>query len=80
MYIIFIIIAIVLIFLVVRNLLMTPPAPRVLPEHKTGAAIPHDMVRCAYCGLHIPATEAITQHDNHFCTTEHLEMHKTSQS
>lgn len=36
---------------------------------------PEDMVTCAHCGLHLPASDAITSPDrNHYCSTEHRHL------
>ncbi|MDB5893444.1 MAG: hypothetical protein JWQ88_975 [Rhodoferax sp.] len=40
-----------------------PPAKRV--------ALPSEMVRCAVCGLHLPASEALTTGSKSFCSPEH---------
>lgn len=32
---------------------------------------PKAMVRCAHCGLHLPATDAITGPDGVYCSTAH---------
>ncbi len=33
--------------------------------------IARDMVKCAHCGLHIPADEALLHDDRHYCSPEH---------
>ncbi len=43
----------------------TPNAPR------KPAALPNEMVRCAVCGLHLPATEALSSGGRSFCSSEH---------
>jgi len=44
-----------------------PPKPRL---HQ-----PEDMVTCAHCGLHLPASDAITSPDRtHYCSTEHRHL------
>ncbi|APW39706.1 hypothetical protein RD110_22955 [Rhodoferax koreense] len=42
-----------------------PPTPRKPP------ALPNEMVRCAVCGLHLPATEAVSNGRVSFCSVEH---------
>ena len=32
---------------------------------------PADMLRCDYCGVYVPRTEAITAHPKAYCTHEH---------
>ena len=34
---------------------------------------PADMLRCDYCGIYLPRTEAITAHAKVFCTREHAD-------
>lgn len=36
-----------------------------------------DMVQCAYCGLHIPETEAIAQDGRHYCCQAHRQVERT---
>lgn len=48
-----------------------PPPPR----PKAHLRQPEDMVTCAHCGLHLPASDAITSPDrNHYCSTEHRHL------
>lgn len=35
-----------------------------------------DSVQCAYCGLHLPKTEAINKDDSYFCSKAHLQAAK----
>ncbi len=35
------------------------------------------MLRCKQCGLHIPADEAISRGEEHFCSLEHAKQHLT---
>jgi uncharacterized protein len=35
-----------------------------------------DSVQCAYCGLHLPKTEAISKDDNYYCSKAHLQAAK----
>ena len=36
---------------------------------------PEDMVTCAHCGLHLPASAAIRHADQrHYCCTEHRQL------
>jgi uncharacterized protein len=30
-------------------------------------------VQCAYCGLHLPKSEAISKDDNYYCSKAHLQ-------
>jgi uncharacterized protein len=45
----------------------TPPPPRKPPA--VGA--PKAMVRCAHCGLHLPATDAISGRGGVYCSAAH---------
>ncbi len=42
-----------------------PPAPRT-----------EDMVRCAHCGLHVPARESVRDGDLAFCCEDHRRRHR----
>lgn len=47
-----------------------PTAPRPTPNpSKTGA--PQDMVACAHCGLLLPADDAISSAQHHYCSAAH---------
>lgn len=37
---------------------------------------PAEMVSCAHCGLHLPAADALTGPDGHFCSAEHQRQHR----
>lgn len=37
------------------------------------------MVRCLYCGLHVPENEAISQGGKHFCSLEHATHYLTKE-
>lgn len=41
-------------------------------------ALPEQMVSCAHCGLHVPASEAVAGTDTkqHFCSDEHRRLHR----
>jgi uncharacterized protein len=36
---------------------------------------PEDMVRCAYCGVHLPRSESVAGGQKFFCTQEHRLLH-----
>lgn len=45
------------------------------PSSKPRLRQPEDMVTCAHCGVHLPASDAITSPDrNHYCSTEHRHL------
>jgi uncharacterized protein len=51
-----------------------PAAPPAQPRPAAGPRIaaPEEMVRCATCGLHLPASDALPAPDGrHFCSVEH---------
>lgn len=37
-----------------------------------------DMVSCAYCGIHLPKGEAISDRNRYFCSNEHCHQHINS--
>ena len=50
-----------------RKAVAPPPKPRLKQ--------PEDMVICAHCGVHLPASDAITSPDrNQYCSTEHRHL------
>ncbi|WP_006787842.1 PP0621 family protein [Thiorhodospira sibirica] len=75
MRILLLVVAIVLVFLIVRTLLLTPPRSRPpLPkDEQPHRAVAQDMVRCHRCGLHIPVQEAMVRADRYYCSAEHCE-------
>ena len=60
--------AIVAVVLILRHL-----ARRSGPSRRSPPKVNVDMVRCAYCGLHLPRSEAIDSGDEFFCSKEHRE-------
>lgn len=34
-----------------------------------------DMVRCSYCGTHLPKTECVVHADKYYCTEAHKRAH-----
>lgn len=34
-------------------------------------ASPQQMVTCAHCSVHLPATDAVTDGERHYCSAEH---------
>ena len=49
----------------------TPPAPA--PDEAQAAP----MVRCAYCGVHVPQAHALTSNQLWYCSQAHLEQGPT---
>lgn len=39
---------------------------------------PELMVQCAHCGVHFPASEAVSQDGMSFCSEEHRQLHLPS--
>lgn len=68
MRILFLIVAIVAVFMIVRTLLRRPPA-------RSGAqeALKQEgpVVRCEHCGVHVPAAEVIRRDNVSFCSEDH---------
>ncbi len=48
-----------------------------MPE-KQHLGAPELMVKCAHCGVYLPASEAITQSGELFCSEEHRHLHLSS--
>ncbi|WP_366836230.1 PP0621 family protein [Nitrosomonas sp.] len=46
----------------------------VLPESA------EDMVNCSYCGVYLPKSEAVGNHDKYFCCNEHSHLYINSSS
>lgn len=66
-----IVIAVLLIVWLARRLFRRPPADTPPREE--------DMLRCAHCGLHIPASEAIKGPDGTpYCSEEHRDAQSRS--
>jgi uncharacterized protein len=47
-----------------------PSAPRP-PAGSPAATPPQEIVTCAHCGLHLPASEALTAGSRRYCSAEH---------
>jgi uncharacterized protein len=47
-------------------------------EKSTGEDRPAEesMVQCTYCGVHIPLSDSLETHGNHFCCESHMEAHE----
>ena len=65
-----IIAAIVVVILLAKRLLSSskPGQPPARPQSGK------DMVRCAHCGLHLPANEAIRGDGKTYCSEEHRQL------
>lgn len=61
---IFIALAVWVIVALVRNYLRRPAPPRQPPRIGT-------IVRCAKCGLHVPAGEALVKDERYYCSATH---------
>ena len=58
----------------IRNLANNGAAGQQVPG-RTGAPRPEEnMVQCAHCGVYLPASEAITQQGQHWCSSEHARL------
>ncbi len=51
-----------------------PPAPPPAPTQ------PGLMVSCRHCGLHLPASDAISDAQGHYCSVEHLRLQREKQA
>lgn len=54
-----------------RNKRRPPPAQPASTSAKRKLLTPQDMVECAHCGLHLPRSEALSEHGTFFCSAEH---------
>lgn len=43
-------------------------------QQKRDGQQPTDMVRCAQCGVHLPANEAVTGRQGSYCSTAHRQL------
>ncbi|AEJ02149.1 hypothetical protein Nit79A3_2377 [Nitrosomonas sp. Is79A3] len=53
------------------------------PKQKETEVLPEsaeDMVNCAYCGVYLPKTEAVGNHNKYFCCNEHSHLYINSSS
>ena len=66
---------IALVFLVVWALRVQAKKNRMKEPGQTPEPQVEQMVSCAYCGLHFPASEAITESGIVFCSDEHRRLH-----
>jgi uncharacterized protein len=71
MRILFLIAAIVLVFMIVRTLLRRPRGDRNPGKHPLPSG---NMVRCDYCGLHVPENEALLSDGRRYCSQEHRRL------
>jgi uncharacterized protein len=49
-----------------------PQAPKPPPAVQA----PAEMVSCRHCGLHLPAADALTGKQGHYCSADHLHRHE----
>lgn len=52
-----------------RERMRTPPPPKARPQ---SLAKPEAMTRCAHCGMHLPANEAVAGQRGSYCSRQHL--------
>ncbi|MEN9903519.1 MAG: hypothetical protein RLZZ555_84 [Pseudomonadota bacterium] len=50
-----------------------PPPP---PAQPAAPPQPGLMVSCRHCGLHLPASDAISDAQGHYCSVEHLRLQR----
>ncbi|WP_275689200.1 PP0621 family protein [Nitrosomonas sp. HPC101] len=46
----------------------------------TTSGVAEDMVRCAYCDVHLPESESIVGNGHNFCCVEHRQLYLQSRS
>lgn len=62
-------------YLFLRHQAKKPGATPPRSASKHGASsLGEDMVRCSICGVHLPASEAVTSRGDFFCSKEHLQL------
>ena len=61
-----------LVYRMIRSALNKPRGGRAAKP----VALSTDMVRCHYCGIHIPKDEALQQGEHYYCSPEHRELGK----
>ena len=44
-------------------------------DHENQGRSNEDMVKCAYCGVHMPTSESTLSKGNYFCSNEHRVLH-----
>lgn len=67
-----------LVFFIVLYLLLTKrkrPSSEESAARGSAGKAPEKMVRCAYCGVHLPASESVSLDDGrHYCGEEHRRL------
>ncbi len=46
------------------------------PKPPPAVQAPAEMVSCRHCGLHLPAADALTGKQGHYCSADHLHRHE----
>jgi uncharacterized protein len=64
-----IIIALVIIYRMIRRYLARPS-----PKVDKASAKPTDIVPCAICGVHVPRDTAILKNNRYYCSQEHADQ------
>ncbi len=50
------------------------------PSRERPLSQPGLMVSCRHCGVHLPASEAISDAQGHYCSVEHLRLQRERQA
>lgn len=45
-------------------------------ERRSASRAPETMVRCAYCGIHLPQADALRGRQGWYCSTTHRDLHE----
>lgn len=56
------------------------PRRAATPRRSPPPGATQPMVRCAHCGVHLPATEAVHRHNHHWCSEAHAQLGPRQQS
>jgi uncharacterized protein len=75
-----VVVGLVFFLLGVKRSRPTVRPPKAEASPKPAEALPQDMVSCAYCGLHLPQTEALPGRGGQFCSAAHRAAHEAGHS
>jgi uncharacterized protein len=62
----------ILVIVLLAILLWRSLNKKIKTQAKTKGPIARDMIRCDYCGLHVPEDTILRRHGRHYCSKEHM--------
>jgi len=62
-------------FSVIKRWLQQHSARQRTPSASAKAVAQERMVKCVYCGLHVPESEAVRSNGLNYCSIEHRDAH-----